>query len=397
MKAMSDITLEELKKALVNNEFIYYYQPKVSMITGKICGAEALIRWQKPDGKIIPPFEFIPLAESSGFINEITLAMFHKLIIDMAIIHDVGDSLIISFNASAIDFLNNKLIENIQHVIKSKIITPDMLEVELTETAILSENEYVKQQLNTLHNMGVGLAMDDFGTGYSSIDTLSKYHFNVIKIDHGIVGRMEHSEKDAIIVQTSIELVHELGLDIVAEGIETENCFQALLGSGCTIGQGYWFSRPIPLDQFIDLIKLDKTWTGALIGVTYQAQLDHIKWRQAIIDGLFYITSRKDMNTHLRGSPELDPTKCRLGKWFHGPGIKFINKKWYDELETHHISLHRIGAELLESARQGTPKNILMPKVRQLSEESIIIINILQEVGNELLITSSVHDPEPVK
>ena len=386
--------LKDLKEALENKEFVYYYQPKVSMITGKLCGAEALLRWQKPDGRIIPPSEFIPLAESSGFINEITLVMFQQLIIDMSIIHDVVDTLVISFNASAKDFRNNRLTEAIRHAITNKLLTSDTLEVELTETAILDSDEEVKHQINLLHEMGIGLAMDDFGTGYSSIDTLSKWPFSSIKIDQGVIGRMGHSEKDFIIVQSSISMAHELGLDIVAEGIETEDCYQHLLGSGCTKGQGYWISRPVPLDEFIDFTKLGKNWSGELIGLAYQAQLDHIKWRKALIDGLYYISSRKGGNTQLRGTPELDPRKCSLGKWFYSLGETFTKEEWYGQLEESHTLLHHTGANLLESAGRGRPKKELIQQMRKLTEQSIRVIGILQEIENRSVENSRTTDPE---
>lgn len=375
--------LENLITALKDNEFVYYYQPKVSMVTGEICGAEALIRWQKPDGTIIPPFEFIPLAESSGFINEITLSMFRKLIIDMNIMHDVNESLVISFNASAKDFFNKKLTEKIQHAIFDDLIYADKLEVELTETADLKE-EGVKDYLNELKEMGVGIAMDDFGTGFSSIDTLSKWPFSCVKIDQGLVGRMEYSEKDLTIVHSSIQMVHELDLEIIAEGIETEEVYHILLNAGCSGGQGYWISRPLPLHAFVEFIRSGQHWPTLLAGMLYMAQLDHMKWRKAIIDGALFCGSRKETNGRIRGAPELDPTACRLGQWYYGPGKIFAGSKWYDELEEPHNRLHQVGAKLLESAKLGAPKNELMSFMRQLSELSILVISILQRIENEV-------------
>ena len=213
------ITLKEIAEALANDEFVFYYQPKVLMLTGEICGAEALIRWKQPDGSLVSPAAFIPLAESTGFINEITLAMFQKLVIDMNIINDTKNSLTVSFNASAKDFHNDKLVEAIRYAVEHKIVPAELLEVELTETSILNNLEGVKSKLNKLQTMGIALAMDDYGTGFSNIDTLAKWPFSTIKLDQGMISKLEASDREFTIVQSSIQMAHQLELDIVAEGI----------------------------------------------------------------------------------------------------------------------------------------------------------------------------------
>lgn len=380
--------LEDLVKALENDEFVYFYQPKVSMVTGEICGAEALIRWQKPDGTIIPPFEFIPLSESSGFINEITLSMFNKLIIDMNIFHQVNDSLVISFNASAKDFYNKKFTEKIREAVTTKLITSESLEVELTETADLKE-ENVGNYLIELREIGIGIAMDDFGTGYSSIDTLSKWPFSCVKIDQGLVGRMEHSEKDFSIVHSSIRMLHKLELEIIAEDIETENVYNILLNAGCSIGQGYWISRPIPIHFFLDFIASGGSWPTSLTGILHMAQLDHMNWRKVVIDNALFLSNRKNKNDQLRGAPVLGPTACLLGKWYYGPGKRFSGTKWYNLLEEPHNQLHQEGAKLLDSAKCGVSKKELMLYMRKFSEISILLIRMLENIENELLISTN--------
>ncbi len=379
------IQLKDLVAALKNSEFVYYYQPKVSMVTGELSGAEALIRWKKPDGTIIPPCEFIPLAESSGFINEITLSMFQQLIVDMSIIHDLNDSLVISFNASAKDFVNNKLTEVIRNSITNKLIVPDRLEVELTETAIL-KTKGVEVYLRQLENIGVHIAMDDFGTGFSSIDMLSQLPFSCVKIDQGVVSRMEDSDKDFSIVESSIRMVHDLDLTVVAEGIETERTYKILVDMGCSVGQGYWMSRPLPLHEFINLVVLKRQWPTSTRGLLCMAQLDHMKWRKAIIDGASFLISRKGKNTALRGAPELDSSACRLGKWYYGQGRKFSGTKHYDALEEPHRCLYQAGMELLEYAKSGASKKELILYMRKVSEQSIIVINLLHELEKELFL-----------
>jgi len=382
-----EITLTQLAAALDADEFVYYYQPKVSLLTGKLCGAEALIRWQKPDGTLIPPMRFIPLAETTRFINRITLAMFEKLVIDMNIINDLDDSLVISFNASAIDFENDELTRNITQAITSQRITAKNLEVELTETSVLGEDEVIKRRLSALSASGVALVMDDYGTGFSSIDTLGKWPFSVIKIDQAIVQRMQATEKDRAIVDSSIHMAHKMELDVVAEGIETAEVYQALQNAGCNIAQGYWISRPLPLSGFLDFIKTRKRWPAVPIGLLHLVQLDHLQWRKAIIDGVLYLGDRKhrDRRDSLRGIPEMDPALCRLGRWFYSTGKSFANKDWYDRLEIIHRQLHQTGRELIEAARDGRPDTEITHLMRTLTEQSTQVLGLLQSIENDII------------
>jgi len=377
-------SLKDLERALSNDEFVYYYQPKVCMVTGEVCGTEALIRWQKPDCCVIRPSAFIPLAESSGLINDITLSMFQKLLIDKSIIHDNCDKLTISFNASAKDFLNNKLTEAIEHAINNHLISPDKLEIELTETVVLDEMKDVRDKLFQIQELGILLTMDDFGAGYSNINRLSKWPFSTIKLDTGLVGKISFSKKNLTIAQSSIMMAHQLGLDVVAEGIETENIYMTLHNIGCTQAQGCWISHPLPLFDFIEFIKLNRSWPTVATGSLYMAQLDHIQWRKTIIDTIFSLCNG-DINelSQLRETPELDPTTCRLGIWYYGSGKKYKGNIWYDYLEEAHARLHKVGLKLIESALRGTSINRLIPLMRDLTEQSVVVIQMLQEIENE--------------
>lgn len=390
---MALINLSAITNALSNDEFIFYYQPKVSLISGKICGAEALIRWIKPDGSIIPPDSFIPLAEQTGFINNITLSMFQKLIVDMNILHDIDASLKISFNASAKDFLDNKLVEAIRLAIEHKLISADQLEVEITETVIISEIVNSRLNMQALHDMGVALVMDDYGIGFSSIDTLAKWPFSSIKLDKGIITQLDTSCKEFTIVQSSIHMAHQLELGVVAEGIETEEVYQILQNMGCLQAQGYWISRPLPLTDFIELCRQNKQWPVDPVGLLHMAQLDHIQWRKAIIDGSYYLRQRKDSDK-VRGAPESDPTACRLGRWYYGSGKYFAGSTCYDQLEEPHNRLHEIGTELLNRSKQDAPKDEITSLMRQLTEQSMQVISLLQQMENAIFTKSIRFSPE---
>ncbi|VAW98007.1 diguanylate cyclase/phosphodiesterase (GGDEF & EAL domains) with PAS/PAC sensor(s) [hydrothermal vent metagenome] len=383
------ISLKDVAAALDNNEFVYYYQPKVSMVTGEICGAEALLRWKKPDGTIIYPDEFIPLTESTSFINEITLKMFNQLIVDINIINGVDRSIIISFNASAKDFYNKKLIEAIRTALDRNLISADQLEIEITETALIIEAGDIRDSLTTISDLGISLAMDDFGTGFSNIETLAKWPFTSLKLDRSLVEKLEHSDKDLTIIQSSIQMAHKLELDIVAEGIESEAIYNILQNAGCTHAQGYWISRPIELGSFLELLDKKLRWPIQLVGLVHIAQLDHIQWRKAIIDIVLHFDQR---DRNISGAPELDPTKCRLGKWYYGVGKCFAESSWYNDFETPHNRLHKIGSELLEAASQQASRKKILGLMRELTEQSIMLIGMLQELENSLMtdiVTSS--------
>jgi len=384
--SVNNITLDDLKQALANDEFVYYYQPKVLMFTGEICGAEALLRWCRSDGTVIPPLEFIPLAEETGFITDITVSMIQKLIVDTTIIHDILDSIGVSFNVSARDFDDSRFTDALLTTIEEHLVQPDKLEIELTETWAL-DHKHVTDSLTRLRRKGVSIAMDDFGTGYATIDALGKLPFNTIKLDQGAISRIDSSSKDFTIAQSSIWMAHQLELTIVAEGIESEAIYQTLQDEGCEVAQGFWISHPLPLAEFLEFIRLKRHTPAVPVAMLHMAQLDHLNWRKAVIDGVFYLISRTDNSNsdRLRGMPELDPTKCNLGQWYYGKGRTFSGAEWYGALEEPHFKLHNLGRKLIEAAKNKEPKDVIISMMRNLSKQSTHIIKILQAIENEIV------------
>lgn len=164
------IDINSIKSALKNNEFIFFYQPKVSFISGKIIGAEALIRWRRSDGAIIPPSEFIPLAESTGFITEITTSMFPRLINEFQSLRSLSENFQIAFNISAKDLKTPRLLLLLREAISTGLIGQKEIQFEITESTIIKKEQSVKKSLAGLVSAGVDIVMDDFGTGYSSLD-----------------------------------------------------------------------------------------------------------------------------------------------------------------------------------------------------------------------------------
>lgn len=384
----------EIIDGIKKDEFIFFYQPKISLLTGKVFGAEALIRWVKPDGSIVLPDQFIPLAEQSSLIKDITRHMFPKLVNDLSIMMDV-EQLSVSFNASAKDFEDDVLIKMILKSLEISKLPPYCLQVELTETAALQAGDRIKKYISPLKDAGVGLAMDDFGKGYSSLDTLSKWPFTTIKLDQGIVSRMFDSDKNLTIVESSIRMAHELGISVVAEGVENSEQYYRLLEAGCTKVQGFWLCKPLPLDQYIYFVKEDMRWSGLPVGLIHMAIIDHMQWRRKLISGLIRAATFPKDSPHRKSLtlPSLSHKDCRLGHWYYGVGQIFQERQAFRNLEKPHITFHDIGKFLINLVEDGASMEDIAPHLREFSERSIEVLGLLHTLEIEGLIEMHVaHD-----
>lgn len=380
----------EIRRALENHEFVYHYQPKVDLLMGQVCGVEALLRWVKPDGSIIPPNDFIPEAEASGFMHELSIAMFDKLLADFAIIHQLSPHLIFSFNLTAQDFYTDSFLNKMSFAVLSSQIDPAHFQIELTETTLINSSAIVKEHIQAVVDMGVSLAMDDFGTGYSTIDVLSQWPFSVVKIDQGLIGRMQTDEKSITIVRNSIHMAHQLGLKVLAEGVESEEVYDFLLKSGCSEVQGFLMARPMPLEQLLSFLQVDQRWAGSPIGLIHMAQADHLQWRRQLID---YTLARLYGTPHLAiwKDSQVQPERhcCLLGKWYYGPGSAYKGKASYDALETPHLFLHELSASILVAVENGIPHGEVISLLRTMTEKSCEVISLLQQLELEALLDRS--------
>ncbi|MCO6057167.1 EAL domain-containing protein [Pseudomonas sp. MOB-449] len=242
----------DLRRAIDRNELLLYYQPKVEIASNRVCGTEALVRWRHPLHGMLPPDEFVKLAENTGLITPLTLWVLDTALGQRYAWQEEGDERPISVNLSAHDLRDPRLLERIQGSFATWGAQPHWIEFELTESALMEDPVASLQTLCALKELDARLTIDDFGTGYSSLAYLQKLPVDSLKIDQSFVSRMSSNDGSAKIVRSIIELAHNLDLTVVAEGVEDQTTFNQLGQYGCDIAQGYKISQPIPADQFRD-------------------------------------------------------------------------------------------------------------------------------------------------
>ena len=239
----------DVPRALDRHEFILYYQPEIDLSNRRIVGVEALIRWAHPERGILSPQDFIPDAEACDVIQRIgdwSLAEACKQIQSWNREDSRNASLQVCVNLSARQFARPGLADHIESLLLQSGISSRQLGLEMTESSLIPNLNMAVDLLASLHRLGVSLLMDDFGTGYSSLNYLHSFPFDVLKIDRSFVGRMTDGDQPLQIVRTILDLARPLGMDVVAEGIETHEQFDLLRQMGCRYGQGYLFARPLP-------------------------------------------------------------------------------------------------------------------------------------------------------
>lgn len=251
----------ELRVALEKGQFELYHQPKVDIASGKVIGSEALIRWHHTRHGFIPPDEFITLAERTRMIRPLTQWVLEQAFGDCSALHNAGFAWTVSVNLSTRDLHDPEFPDFVAGMMARTGIQPDWVILEITESSIMADPARVLSVVERLHAMGFNLSIDDYGTGYSSLAYLKKLPVSELKIDKSFVMDMLTSENDAIIVRATVDLAHNLGLKVTAEGIESDAALEQLRGYGCDIGQGYLFSKPKPLLEILHWIKTGP-WKG---------------------------------------------------------------------------------------------------------------------------------------
>jgi diguanylate cyclase (GGDEF)-like protein len=248
--------LATMRRSLgTSEEFVLFYQPKVHLVTGQVTEVEALVRWQHPTKGLLGPDLFVPLAENTGLIAPLTRVVLSSALAQCKEWQQLEYDLGVSVNLSVRNLLDIHFARLVEELLSRSEVPAEMLTLEITESSIMAEPARSIAILKALSSMGVQLAIDDFGIGYSSLSQLRRLPVNELKIDKSFVMNMELDSSDAVIVRSTVELGRSLGLEVVAEGVETDAIHRHLVDLGCNFAQGYHFSRPLPADKLIKWIQ----------------------------------------------------------------------------------------------------------------------------------------------
>ncbi len=246
----------DLRRALEHKEFLLYYQPQVDLRSNRITGIEALIRWQHPVRGLLPPADFVPLLENSGMIIPVGEWVLRQACKEYRIRREAGfESVRVSINVSAAQFNDAHLLDKVRRALQDEQIPQHALELEITENILMQDPVNAVTVLRAIHALGVRIAIDDFGTGYSSLAYLKRFPLDVLKIDQTFVNDLVNDPGDAAIVEASISLAHKLGLEVIAEGVETAEQLEFMRTHDCDLVQGYYLSRPLPKAESIKLLQ----------------------------------------------------------------------------------------------------------------------------------------------
>jgi len=253
----ASVANQELHQALVKEEFQVFYQPIFYLESSRLYGFEALLRWQHPTLGLLPPSEFIPLAEETGFIKQLDRWVIGKTVpqIQAWQVQFNHPQISISVNISAQQVSEAGLVTFLKSCLDHHLLGPNYLNLEITETGVIHNHQVAKQRLQEIRQLGVQISADDFGTGYSSLRYLHDFPINIVKIDRTFVGDIEHNLRSLEVIRAVISLAHSLGIRVVAEGIEKSAQLTILQALQCELGQGYYFAKPLSVTEVEELLK----------------------------------------------------------------------------------------------------------------------------------------------
>lgn len=247
--------MAELGTAIRENQLVLHYQPRIDLRTGACTGCEALLRWQHPKHGMIPPDDFIPAAEMSDIVHPLCQWVLRNALEQVKRWQNEGLSLAVAVNLSTRNLADHQFPDKIAQMLEAYAVAPHLLEIEITESALISDPEQALQVVDRIHQLGIPLAIDDFGTGYSSLSYLKRLPIDTLKIDRTFVKDMRENEADAVIVRSTIALAHSFGLKVVAEGVEDSATLDVLRQLSCDQAQGFGIARPLPIAAFTDWLQ----------------------------------------------------------------------------------------------------------------------------------------------
>ncbi len=352
-------TLERLREALLGGEFELHYQPKVNLRSGRVIGAEALLRWRHPEQGLVAPGEFLPLVEHDDLIIDIGEWVVRTALAQITAWREAGLDLPVSVNIAARQLQRADFIDCLHDCLVDFPDVPDgSLELEILESAALENTAHVRGVINTCQRLGVGFALDDFGSGYASLSYLRDIPADVLKIDQCFVRDVLEDADDLTLIDGIISLANAFRRIVVAEGVETAEQGVLLMRLGCDIAQGFGIARPMPASEipaWVAGYRPDPQW--ALWADTrwdmvdfplLVAQYDHIKWTRQISQ---YVRGE---TLQLAEHELFDHRQCRFGHWYYGHGrLRYGEMRAFADLELDHIKVHQLGPEIVRLRAVG--------------------------------------------
>ncbi|MBX2823436.1 MAG: EAL domain-containing protein [Gammaproteobacteria bacterium] len=349
------VSLERLRTAIDQRELILFFQPKVNLLSGEVVGAEALVRWQLPDGSVLTPDAFLPDAAALGLSHEITLSMLNESVLAIQQLKQVAPDLSLSMNVTPQDLETQSVSRSVSQYLEGGALQSNDLQIEITESTVMGNFDRIYKDVIELTRMGIRVLMDDFGTGYSSIDRLSQLPFSALKLDQGVVRRMGQSRHSLDVVKSSISMARELRMISVAEGVESEGAYNFLVANGCEEVQGYWISHPLKLADLIDFLRQEHRFEGSQLGRIHQALFNVLHYRKSLIDAAYCYRLSADtiLDSVVDPEVELSAAESRFGLWYYGIGQRLDGMAGFAALEQPFLTLHHCGQQFMEVLRAG--------------------------------------------
>lgn len=341
-------SLEHIRRALNEEEFVLYYQPKVNMRTGEVFGVEALIRWQHPEQGLLSPMVFLPVIENHQLAIDVGEWVLHTALTQLEIWLKEGFELTMSVNVGALQLQQGDFTDRLREILSHyPTVKPGQLELEVLETSALGDIEHISQVMITCHEMGVDFALDDFGTGYSSLTYLKRLPAKQLKIDQSFVRDMLDDPEDLAILEGVLGLAAAFRREAIAEGVETVEHGDVLLQLGCEQAQGYGIARPMPAENFIEWAshwQPETSWKRLQrvsrddLAVLF-ASVEHRAWIRAI---------EESIGGDSVAPPPLDHHQCRFGSWLDTEGQqRHGDHSAYADIHSLHLEVHKLARELL--------------------------------------------------
>jgi EAL domain-containing protein (putative c-di-GMP-specific phosphodiesterase class I) len=389
--------IEDIRRGLLKDEFLLYYQPKVNLLSGEVIGFEALIRWQHPSLGLLAPARFIPLLSQHPVAITLGDWVIEHALAQMAAWQLVGLSTTVSVNIDAMQLHDPDFLGRLQRQLHAQpSVKPNQIELEILETGALENMDHVSALISELQDLGINCALDDFGTGYSSLTFLKRLAAHTVKIDQSFVQGMLDDAEDATIVNSVLTLANNFDRRALAEGIETEAHGKALIDFNCEFGQGYAIARPMPADDVLPWLaewRLPESWTQT-----------HTKATQDIA-ALLAETEHRSWLKHLHGfvaqqialPPSHLPHLCRFGQWLNKPSTRkrFGQQPDSTLLTLMHNQLHQQAEQIIGQLQSDKSADVskALTAIDHLSAEMLGVLHRMRQAEPESQWSDTYHTP----